>query len=271
MNYCRHPFRTPVLAALALGLTACSGLFPAPSVILTASPSPSQTSTVVWFPPTNTPTPLPSVTILPTPEMRPGLGLQLFTDSFDDPGQWSLSSSDRASATISLGRLVLSVYGPGPLGILSLRRTPLLGDFYAETLASLSLCQGRDEFGLLFRAAPGGNYYRFTVSCAGLTRLERVRSGVMDPLTDWLPSGDAPPGAPAEVRLGVWAVGGELRFFLNDHFQFSRVDPIFHTGTLGFFAQAAGDSPLVVSFSDLTAYSVSYLSPTRTPLPTRTP
>jgi hypothetical protein len=271
MNYRRNPFRTPLLAVLTLGLAACSGLFPTPSATLTASPSPSQTTTVEWFPPTNTPTPLPSVTILPTPEMRPGLGPQLLADSFDDPGQWSLSSSNWTSATISLGRLVLSINGPGPLEILSLRRAPVLDDFYAETLVSLSLCQAGDEFGLLFRAAPGQNYYRFTVSCAGLTRLERVRSGVTNPLTDWLPSGDAPLGAPAEVRLGVWAVGGELRFFLNDHYQFNRHDLVFHTGTLGFFAQAAGESPLAVSFSDLAAYTVSYLSPTPSSTPTRLP
>ena len=54
-----------------------------------------------------------------------------------------------------------------------------------------------------------------------------MRGGVAYPLLDWLSSNDAPIGAPAQVKLGVWAVGREMRFFLNDHYQFSVLDPVF--------------------------------------------
>ncbi len=257
---------------LLVSLTACSGLFPAPTFTPTPiSATETPTATVVWFPPTNTPTTFPTQTILPTPEQRPGLGELLFADSFDKPEFWSTSVASWASATVTRNRLILSISGQGPASILSLRSQPTLEDFYAEATATLSLCEGKDQFGMIFRANPGDNYYRFSVSCDGQVRLERGLSGSNSPLRDWLPSGDAPIAAPAEVRLGVWAVGGEMRFFLNDRYQFTVRDPVLHAGTLGFFAYASGSAPITASFSDLAVYSVYYTSPTPSPFPSRTP
>jgi hypothetical protein len=269
---------------LLVFLTACSGLFPAPissaKVTLTPTPAPSTetpTLTIVWFPPTNTPTIFPTQTILSTPEQRPGLGELLFTDSFDQPDLWSTSAVSWASATVTRNRLVLSISGQGPVSIASLRSQPVLGDFYAEATVKLSLCGSKDQFGMIFRAAAGDNYYRFTARCDGQVRLERLLSGFNSPLLDWVSSGDAPSAAPAEVKLGVWAVGSEMRFFLNDHYQFTARDPVLHDGMLGFFVFASGATPITASFTDLSVYSVSYISPTpslipsRTPIPNRTP
>jgi hypothetical protein len=263
---------------LLVSLTACSGLFPAPTLTPTpVSGTGTPTATIVWFPPTNTRTFFPTQTILSTPDQRPGLGELLFTDIFNQPDLWSTSVASSASAIVTRNRLILSISGQGPVSITSLRSQPALGDFYAEATVTLSLCGDKDQFGLIFRAAPGDNNYRFTVSCDGQERLERRLSGSTTLLLDWLSSGDAPIAAPAEVKLGVWAVGDEMRFFLNDHYQFTVRDPALHAGTLGFFVYANGAVPITASFSDLTAYSVAYVSPTpsltpsRTPTPTSTP
>jgi hypothetical protein len=260
------------VALLLVFLTACGGLSPASTptstpVVDTSTP----TATIVWFPPTNTPSPIPARTTAPTPDQRPGLAELLFSDIFDQPDLWSKSVSDWASATVNRNRLVLSISGSGPVSILSLRSQPVLRDFYAEAMAKLSLCGGRNQFGMVFRSASGQDYYRFTVSCDGQARAERVRSGSNTPLLDWFSSGDIPSAAPAGVKLGVWAVGGEMRFFLNDHFQFSVRDSILSSGTLGFFAYANAADPITVSFSDLAVYSVAYTSPTPSPTPSRTP
>ena len=263
---------------LIVFLAACSGLFPAPT--LTPSPvsaTETPTSTILWFPPTNTPTIFPTQTILSTPEQRPGLGEMLFTDSFDRPDLWSTSANSFASASVDRNLLILSISGHGPVLFASLRSLPTLGDFYAEATVKLSLCAGKDQFGMLFRLAPGENHYRFAVSCDGQARLERSISGSRLPLLDWQPSGDAPIAAPAEVKLGVWTVGSEMRFFLNDRYQFTVRDPVLHAGSLGFFVYASGVTPITASFSDLSVFSVSYVSPTpslipsRTPTPSRTP
>ncbi|MGA2502714.1 MAG: hypothetical protein ABSG01_01335 [Anaerolineales bacterium] len=258
-------------------LAACSGLAAAPTQ--TATPvqdTQTPTATIVWFPPTDTPTFFPTQVLLSTPDQKPGLGDLLFTDSFDQPSLWSTSAGASASATVTRNQLLLSISGQGPLTIISLRSQPALLDFYAEATVSLSLCEGKDLFGMLFRAAPGDNYYRFAVSCEGQTRLERMVSDSLLPLNTWLSSGDAPIAAPAEVKLGVWVAGSEMRFFLNDHLQFTFRDPSLHSGTLGFFVYVNGAAPITASFTDLSVYSVAYVSPvpsltpTRTPIPTRT-
>ena len=90
------------------------------------------------------------------------------------------------------------------------------------------------------------------------------------PLLDWLSSGDAPLGVPAQVKLGVWVAGKEIRVFLNDNYQFSQSDPVFSTGTIGFFAYANGKTPVTISFSNLSVYSVFYIAPPPSPIPSRT-
>ncbi len=52
-------------------------------------------------------------------------------------------------------------------------------------------------------------------------------------------------------RLAVWARGGELRFFVNDQFQFSINDPLLKSGNIGVFARSSGNAIESVIFSDL--------------------
>ena len=261
-----------LLLAGLLGLTACGGfLAPVPATTAPPTPLPTETPTIVWFPPTNTPTLLPTPTIGPTAAPLPGVGALLFADDFSQPAVWTTATSSAASAVVSGGRLVLSITGPGPLTLVSLRSKPAVADFSAVATVSLSLCQANDTYGMIFRAAPGDNYYRFTVSCSGQVRLERARGGSIEVLQDWLPTSDAPLGAPGQVRLGVWAVANEMRFLLNDNLQFTAHDPLLHVGTLGFFISASGTSPVTVTFSNLSVSSVTYVSPSSTPVPTSTP
>jgi hypothetical protein len=261
---------TLILVAGGLVLASCSGLSPKPAETPTPAFTETPSPTVVWFPPTNTPTPLPTQTIAPTANNHPGMGDLIFSDSFNRPDLWNTSSSSWASATVTSNRLVLSITGQGPLSILSLRSQPMVDNFYAEATATISLCRDKDQYGMVFRAA-GEDYYRFTVNCNGQIRLERGNSGSIWPLLDWQPSGDAPSGAPAQVSIGIWSMGSEMRFYLDDRYQFTVSDSALHSGTLGFFAYANGTTPVAVSFSDLKVYSVFYVSPTPTLTPSRTP
>jgi hypothetical protein len=260
-----------LIGGVVLGLAACSGLtLPATDTPTSPTPPQTPTATTVWFPPTITPTAFPSNTAGPTPEPPGGIGGLIFSDSFDQPSAWSTAFSSTAHAAVELNRLVLSLSGPGPVQILSLRSEPVVSNFYAEATASLQLCIGGDRYGFLFRATPGGNYYRLALNCNGQMRLERVLSENPEVLQDWLASGDIPTGAPAEVKFGVWAAGGQLRFFLNDRYQFSAHDPTLSSGTLGFFVYANGPTPVSVDFSNLSVYSVSTTSLTQTAFPAGT-
>jgi hypothetical protein len=237
---------------------------------------PTETPTIVWFPPTDTPKPQPSLTPSPTLNELPGVTGELFSDDFSDPSHWQTTNSAQVAALVQDNRLTLVVRTPGA-SIMSLRNEPLLGNFYAEVTANTSLCSGIDDYGVLFRTTSGNDYYRYALACDGTERVDRVRTGQSSPMQPAVPSGDVPPGSPGEVRIGVWAVDNELRFFLNGRYQFTAYDPMFQTGTIGFFARSNGENDVSVSFSDLVVSEVVYASPTptptasKTPKPTRTP
>jgi hypothetical protein len=238
-------------------ITACSTLdewlaTPTP-IIPTETPPP--TSTPVWFPPSATPTPRAGSTPLPTAEMRPGLGDILVEDDFSDPTLWNLATSNQGSAGIENNRLTLAVQSG--VYLLSLRQEVIPNNYYAEITAKPSLCRGEDNYGLLIRA-DSASYYRFVIACNGTVRAERLLNGNRLPLQAPLPSADAPPGAPGEVRIGVWAFGRDIRFFLNGRFQFNISEPAFPSGTIGVFVRSAGNTAVVVSFSDLVIQSLEY-------------
>ena len=250
---------------LSLFLTACSGGWRGDVPTATppsASPTPLQTPTITWFPPTATPTPQPVPTYLPTPQRLQGLGAIIARDDFSNPSRWNTARSDEGAASISHNRLTLSVQ-PG-IYLVSLNTDIAASDFYAEMTAHPLLCRGGDEYGLLVRAN-AATYYRFSLTCNGMAHAERVSVSERHVLQEPVPSGDVPPGAPGEVRLGVWAAGPELRFFLNDRYQFNATDFNLTSGTIGVFVRAAGDTPVTVTFSDLVVRAVRYAPPTPTP------
>jgi hypothetical protein len=55
-----------------------------------------------------------------------------------------------------------------------------------------------------------------------------------------------------------------MRLFLNGRYQFTINDPSFPSGALGVFVRSVGETPAVVSFSDLTVQSIDYVLPTPT-------
>lgn len=252
-----------VLAGIGSSCTGLDSLSTMPTpVFQTETPLP--TSTIVWFPPSETPTPEVFSTYLPTPEMRPGLGGTFLTDDFSDPTLWDIAASSQASSEIITNGITLAVQSD--VYMISLRHDLIIDDYYAEITARPSLCRAEDSYGLLVRAN-GGTYYRFALSCNGTVRADRLTNGARLNIQKPLPSGDVPPGAPGEVRIGVWAVGAEMRLFLNGRYQFSIKDPSFPIGTLGVFVNSAGDTAAVVSFSDLVLQYINYIPPTKTPLP----
>ncbi len=253
--------RTKALAALlalALALSACAPLAPVaePFPTSTATVVPSPTATVVWFPATPTRSPAPTITVVPTPEMRPGVGAVTLADPFDGSGtRWPVARSGAGSVAYGNNQLTLAVSQPKGT-LMSLSSEPALTDFYVEITSQASLCRGEDMYGLLLRAASEGDFYRLLINCNGSLRLERATNGKLALVQDWTPSGQVPPGSPLQLRLGVWAVGQEMRVFINGIYQFSASDPVLHSGRLGLFARSAGSTPLTVSFSDLVVRAV---------------
>jgi hypothetical protein len=222
------------------------------------------TPTIIWFPLSATPSPQVVPTRKPTPEMKPGVGGVVLTDNFLSSTDWNTAVSDEASVDVSNGQLTIAVQ-PGN-SIISLHQKLTFNDFYAEITARPSLCRDSDNYGLLFRAPNNVAYYRYVISCDGTAHVDRFSVKTPHLLLPSFQSGDVPPGAPGEVRLGVWASGSDFHFFLNDHYQFSVSDKNYPAGAMGVFAQSTGDTPVTVVFSDLVVYDVNY-DPPLTPKP----
>lgn len=260
--FMRTLFLIPFIGIL---LTACA---PANGTLSTATLLPSETppptQTIVWFPPSATAALQTISTYTATPEMNPGIGALILEDDFSDFASWDTAVSDQGSAAISRNRLTVVVQ-PG-IYLASMRHDLAVGNFYAAITARTSLCRGEDNYGLIIRAA-GNSFYRFVLSCNGFVHVERIKNGTKLIIYEAVPSGDAPLGAPGEVQIGLWAVVGEMRLFLNGRFQFSITDKSFPSGGFGVYARSMGDTPVAVTFSDLTVYDVTYAFPTRTPSP----
>lgn len=252
--------------AATLLIASCSAFEPIiiTPIVTPVTETPIPTATIDWFPPSATPTFQVFPTTTPPPDMRPGLGTLVVTDDFSDPTLWNVPKSNQASAIMEDNHLTLAAQSG--VYMTSLRTDLLLKDHYAEITARPSLCRSEDSYGILVRAS-AVYYYRFGLSCNGTIYMDRLSAGTKLTMQKPIPSGDAPPGAPGEVRIGIWAVGSEMRFFLNDRYQFSIREPSYPTGTIGVFVTSSADTPVIVSFSDLTIQKVDYVLPTKTPLP----
>ena len=249
-----------IVAMLAanLMLVACTGFNPTATLTPTAVlPTPTITATINWFPATNTPTPFPLQAATPTLGVIPGIGSLIFSDIFTDASLWTSTTSMAGNSIVSNNRLALTLAeGSDMLTITSLRMQTQVSDFYAVIHAQLSLCRGRDQMSLLFRVTSAADFYRYSVSCSGEVRLERVVSGKPFVIRDWAPSPNAPLGAPGLVKMSVWASGRDLRFFLDDHFQFNINDQFFSQGGLGVSIRSDSGNPMSVSFYNLIVHAV---------------
>lgn len=256
-----------------LSLSACAPTQTRPELALPVDASPATpTATIQWFPSTATATSqiIQHATFTPAP--LPGVGEIIVTDDFSSDSAWNTVESEEGSIIINRDRITIAVKKP-ETHFFSLRNEPLLGDFYAEIDAHPARCIGGDSYGFLFRANDNA-MYRYALACEGTVRLEfkkiynRPRI-----LVEPMGSADVPLGSPGDVRLGVWVAGTEMRFYLNDHYQFSVIDAqLREAGTIGVFAETAPENgAMTVTFSNLVLQSVGYVSPTPTITPTKTP
>jgi hypothetical protein len=242
---------------LGIVCCACSAapvITTVPTVTFSA-PSDTPTPTVIWFPPTATPTPFPSPVVTPTVDLRPETGQVILEDNFADSDSWSLSQTDQGSVALGKNELSIAI-GENNAYLYTVREQPSLTDFYMEITVETSLCRGLDEYGILYRYASSGDYFRFSLSCNGQVRLDRVIGGQASSPQPWMLSGSVPPGAPAISLLGISVVGSDMSFFVNGEYQFSVHDPSLPSGSLGLFARSTNNMAVTVTFSNLVVYSV---------------
>lgn len=240
-------------------LAALVGCYPLPAdPIPTETPTltATLTSTPVWFPATATPTMLPTPERSATPIWRPGVGDLILEDGFDAEEEWFPFTGTIGNLAFNDGHLTLAINQPSGM-IYAFRETPVLSDFYVEVTASVKLCQNTDEFGLMVRVSGvRRDHYRLALTCSGEAKAVRVygnNSVVIYPLEQYP---EVAEGFPSESRLGVWVVDDEIRFFVNDRYLFSVVDPVIGEGAIGVYVRTTGNDPISVVFSQLEIYEI---------------
>ncbi len=249
-----------ILAGLAAGLFACLPLstpLPPLPTDTPLAPTGTATPTIVWFPPTATYTPLPMTTlsITPTLDLRPQYGAQILADDFTDPEKWMLGRTGAGSIALGKNELTLAVSQERGY-LFSLLQDATLSTFYLEITASPSICRGADEYGVLLRVSPGLDFFRFSLTCNGQARVDRLLGSYASSPAPPSFNGAVPPGAPSSSRLGVWAQGKEMRFYANAQYLFTVRDSSLTSGAIGVFARAAGADAVTVNFSELVVYEV---------------
>ena len=250
----------PGLPGLPTSATSTDTAIPLP----TTTPTP----TIVWFPPTRTPTPGPALaTAAATPEMRPAVGDVAVKDDFSSQRGWQTGAMD--GGTVAYGPDSLSIAIPDQAAALvSLHSAALPDNYYLEITASVSLCRGKDAYGLIFRSEgkQGGYGYRWIVTCDGQMRVERWRPSEAAVMQNWTDIGEG--GALLSLRLGLWLYRDEMRFFVDGNYLFSAHDPTLTGKQIGVFARSTGQNALSVNFSDLVVRSITGYQPSPVPSPT---
>ena len=242
-----------LFVALILSLVSCSGSTGAVTVeseaisgTSTLTPSP----TVEWFPPTETPAPQPTPGTTSTPSLLDGVNGVVYSEIFRSLQGWMVPTTNRGEVNVDRSQINIVIREPGTY-LAAVRENPEFDTYYVEITASPSLCQGKDEYGLLFQASGQNQYYRYGLSCDGELRLDRVSAGTVSAVQPWTPSSAVPRAAPSQSRLGVLVERERMSFFIDDALQFSVEERQFTSGTLGVFAHSRGETAVTVSFSGL--------------------
>jgi hypothetical protein len=250
---------------MGLILTAC---VPATEIaseewVPTATQGVVDTPTVNWFPVTATPTIDLPATATPNPAATPVFGSLIFSDPFSGDNPWHNAQSSAGYVIVKEGVLTLAVKS-ARASLWTFRDNTNLTNFYLETTVSVGLCKTDDQIGILFRVNGSQSYYRFLINCQGQESLQQVAGGTPVVLEDWA-LGSAPAGLYQPLKVGIWQSGSKIRVYVNDELQFEATSDYFKDGGIGFYAHAAGDSPLTVNFTSLNVFNVPAISE---PVPT---
>jgi hypothetical protein len=248
--------------ACTLALAGCA---PAAPAAPTAPPTtlPSATPTIAF------PTLIPSATLAPpvTPTAPAGpagaAGPVLFEAGFTSDEGWLLSSDADGAASLSRQSLVIAIARPNASRFVLVPTSPAT-DFLLEASIRADLCAVEDEIGLLFRATPSAEHYRFTLSCGGVVRVTRVLGSRAAVIAGPQEASTALLGSPVENRLAVFARGPAFTFFINGAEVLSARDTQLISGGFGFVGRSASQGQTTAA---LTSLSVRALPPTPTVTP----
>lgn len=213
----------------------------------TAEPTETSTSSPTATDiPTETPTPdfTPTETVPATPDPDENLGGIRFEEKFDGGSGWGWTYIEEGVVTFGIdsGGVLATFQDSNQGWRISLGPDNFsAGDQRAQLTVRALICGDQDEWGFLFRSAftedEKFNGYIFKLNCAGQVRVEKLVENQSSVLLGWVPVEGVKTGAGGENTLMIWALGEEMRFYVNDVYVDTLIDSTYQSGEYGIFAQ----------------------------------
>lgn len=182
------------------------------------------------------------ITPTSTPEADPRgqLGSSVWGAVFEDGTEtWYQFENDQSKSEVKDGKLQLTAKKANSFDAWTMSY-PQMDDFYLEVVFSIGkACQGKDRYGILFRAPDNSQGYLYNVACDGSYQLRSWNGEQFTDLIKWTVDTHIAQEPVKTQRLGVWAEGDRLVLFVNG-FQIGETrDSTFSEGTFGVNIAAA--------------------------------
>jgi hypothetical protein len=175
-------------------------------------------------------------------------------DAFDPTAadRWLLEGDDLSRAYLASEKLITDVNGP-ELVHYSVLVEKGFDDFTLEVDATQLAGPPRSSYGILFRMAENGAFYRFAVLPAGYYQVELHQAdGSRLSLTDgWVATDHVNQGLNQVNRLKVTTFGTSLAFFINGVFQTELSESSLVQGGVALEAGSFTSGGVQVAFDNL--------------------
>jgi hypothetical protein len=235
-----HNYRIPsklYLILIAVLLAAACAQTPEPD-LSTVEPQSEQPASSA----TDEITTAAQITPTSTPEADPRdqLGSSVWGAVFeDDTETWYQFENDQSKSEVHDGKLQLTAKKANSFDAWTMSH-PQMDDFYLEVVFTTGkACQGKDRYGILFRAPDNTQGYLYNVACDGSYQLRSWDGEQFTDLIKWTVDTHIAQGPDITQRLGVWAEGDRLVLYVNG-FQIGETrDSTFSDGTFGVNIAAA--------------------------------
>jgi hypothetical protein len=176
-------------------------------------------------------------------------GSAAWSEPFDSPGDWHLSSDAAADVAVQDGCLRVHILEVGQVAWASAGRT--YGDFRLTVEATQVSGPADNEYGVLVRMQDDQHFYAFSVSGDGYVRAARYDGAswiILGP--DWSPSDAVNQGETTNV-LEVEVTGGVFVFRVNGVQVLQVEDATYTKGDIGLYAGTFSEGDVVITFDNL--------------------
>ena len=179
-------------------------------------------------------------TATPEADPRDQLGSSVWGAVFEDGTEtWYQFENDQSMSEVRNDKLVLTAKKANSFDAWTMSH-PQMDDFYLEVVFDIGeTCQGKDRYGILFRAPDNTHGYLYNVACDGSYQLRTWDGEQFTDLIKWTIDPRIAKGPEVTQRLGVWAEADRLVLYVNGFQVGEARDSTFSQGTFGVNIAAA--------------------------------